>query len=321
MIDKFKNIIKTDIETDIVNFIISEIRVEYIEHSKGNKEVENYLSKKLFLDLGNSNAKVFFDSQLLTIDYDNFENEIIDLITKHIQNPNYQIEAKLRIYYSNVKKFDFRNLKEHFVNYHGSQIELELINVRDTLTQLENQKAAKSIKYQHIKGIGTDRLLGLFLLNSFYNSNYLTNSNPNYQITTFDFGTAITKNVIDDNSTVLGGLIMPGLFTQIKSLNLETAGIRIDLNKIYENLKHNKELLSTADNTTDAVINGILNNIFAFIKESIANHKSVFYLTGSYSEYFYNILIKSKLSQTPNVDYIHHSPNLNILSIIYLSLF
>lgn len=313
MIDKFKNIIKTDIESELVNFIISEINITNMTQSQNINETENYFKNKLFLDLGNSNAKVFFDSQLITFDYDKFEIEIIDLITKHILNPNYLITENFFIYYSDVKKFDFTNLKVHFENYHGNKATLQLINVRDTLTSLENQQAEKSIKFSHIKGIGTDRLIGLFLLNSFYKTNL--------QITTFDFGTAITKNVIDSKSKVLGGLIMPGLFTQIKSLNLETAGIKIDLNNLYDKMKQNIELQVISDNTIDAVINGILNNIFSFVKETVSYQESKFYLTGSYSDFFFNLLIQSKLKLDSKIENIHHSSNLNILSIIYLSLF
>ena len=292
-----------------------------------------YIKNKLFIDLGNSNAKLLFNSELYTVGYENIEFELLEIILEYLDQQVGKKTDIFEIYYSNVKKIDIEKIGEYLINQVKNNylfdISINFINVREII---DNEIVKKSFNYQNVKGIGTDRLLGLYLAYSYF---------PKETNITIDFGTAITLNIIDKNGNVLGGQILPGLFLQLNSLNLNTAGINLDnqnvmdyLNNKLADIKLNKldssNFNQIGNNTFDAVLNGIFSNILGAISnfinagDVISNYPKNIIFTGTYSKVFFDAFnvrkskIKTEIENLNNIN-LHHSNLLNIYAIVLLS--
>jgi type III pantothenate kinase len=107
------------------------------------------------------------------------------------------------------------------------------------------------IDFSSVRGMGTDRKLGLLGGLSYLEPPFIT----------IDAGTAITINVVDSVRKCIGGTIMPGIYTQIKSLADTTSGLNL--------VQMNKPLKTTANNTKEALRAGIVVGSFGAIKEII----------------------------------------------------
>jgi type III pantothenate kinase len=83
----------------------------------------------------------------------------------------------------------------------------------------------------------------------------------NQYLMTIDFGTATTINVVNPQREFIGGLIEPGIFTMLKSLNEKTAQLPLpDLNDY-------KGLIGNSTNTS--IISGVINTTVGMISETI----------------------------------------------------
>jgi type III pantothenate kinase len=83
----------------------------------------------------------------------------------------------------------------------------------------------------------------------------------NQYLITIDFGTATTINVVNPEREFIGGLIAPGIFTMLKSLNEKTAQLPLpDLNNY-------KGLIGNSTNT--AIISGVINTTVGMISEPV----------------------------------------------------
>lgn len=83
----------------------------------------------------------------------------------------------------------------------------------------------------------------------------------NQYLITIDLGTATTVNIVSPEKEFLGGLIAPGIFTMLKSLNEKTAQLPLpDLNT-YKGLVGNS--------THSSIISGVVNSTVGLISETI----------------------------------------------------
>jgi pantothenate kinase type III len=108
------------------------------------------------------------------------------------------------------------------------------------------------IDFTGIDGMGTDRKLGLIGGLDYQQPPFIT----------IDAGTATTINILDCEWKCLGGTIMPGIYTQIKSLSEKTSGLNM--------IRINKPLKTAAINTKEALRAGIVIGSFGAIKEIIS---------------------------------------------------
>lgn len=279
----------------------------------------------MFIDFGNSNTKVFFNNMSFVFAYPELQDNLESIL-------KIKRTDKVKVYFSNVKKIDisflFNQIDSHKVNF-------ELFDVRYILEEICNNRYHQDSEFlfdfSSIQGIGTDRLLGLFILSFFCRSTFfnVTKKIVWNKIVVFDFGTAITANVIHNSGEVEGGLIIPGLFTQIQALNLNTAQIEVDFRETLNSVLENNYLINlTSSNTKDAVINGAVVNILGFLRIFIQTLNSgsvdltkenLFFFTGSYSNFFYKETLKYLDNQTQqNIFYIQ---NLNLMSLMFISKF
>lgn len=114
----------------------------------------------------------------------------------------------------------------------------------------------------------------------------------------FDFGTALTCDLIDEKGVFLGGLIIPGPATSLKSLLSNTAL----LPKLFE-LK-NKKSQSYGRNTNECIQNGLIQAYAAMTDGLIAKLSKEFkkkphvIITGGFSS-FIGKIIHSKATINP----------------------
>ena len=138
------------------------------------------------------------------------------------------------------------------------------------------------LEYSRIKGIGIDRVLGMLGAMRYINPPFIT----------VDCGTAITINAVDKNCKCLGGTIMPGITTQLKSLAEKTSALpKVEIKKVNK---------TTGKDTANAIRSGVITGTTGAIKEIISrieNEEFAFkkvpiILTGGESVYVYRDLKK-----------------------------
>jgi type III pantothenate kinase len=105
-----------------------------------------------------------------------------------------------------------------------------------------------------------------------------------------DFGTATTFDIINSKGEFLGGLIAPGINTQIKSLKIATS----KLPKIEVSISPS----AIGRNTTDAILSGVIRGTAAMIDglilqcEKELNEKATIVATGGYCGLIANYLTR-----------------------------
>ncbi len=204
------------------------------------------------IDFGNTNIKLLYKGTYFVYKYE----QMGSIVEKA------ETEAVKRCFYSSVNDKSVQLLDEFDI------LGIEYFNC-EKLLQEQN-----IINYDNVSNAGLDRKLGIFGAYSLH---------KRLPLLTIDFGTAITFNLLSEDNIYLGGSIMPGLYTQLNSLNLNTSKIKI--NQI------NFEAKFPSSNTQDALSYGILNNIISSI-ERIANTTNIgtIVLTGGDSKSIYPIL-------------------------------
>lgn len=130
-----------------------------------------------------------------------------------------------------------------------------------------------------VSNAGQDRILGLF--------GALSKAKP--PILVVDCGTAMTLNYLDYDMSFRGGAILPGLYTQLDSLNIRTDKINVET--------FNSDAKFPAINTQDAVSSGILLNLIGAIESAIKlidEENLTIVFTGGYSQILYDLIKKEK---------------------------
>ena len=143
------------------------------------------------------------------------------------------------------------------------------------IQEIQTHKYAYGVKnaYPKPEKLGVDRWLALLAANHYYTA----------PVCVVDCGTAITLDVLDQQGTHLGGMIMPGLTLMKQALQKGTA----DLNVCSEIHK-----LGLANDTEAAIFNGNLNAIKGFIELGLAQYKKPMQLivTGGDAKFIAGIL-------------------------------
>jgi type III pantothenate kinase len=152
------------------------------------------------VDIGNSRLKIMIESEFAAFTHnDNSIDEAIEYILKHSEFP-------LTLGYSSVNKERSGPLIRKLKIISG----IKLFNAEQLI-----QKQSV-LKYNNIKGIGIDRLLGLYRAIRKYKPPLIT----------VDCGTAITINVVNAKQHCLGGAIFPGLNMMSEALGKGAKGLK-----------------------------------------------------------------------------------------------
>ena len=111
-----------------------------------------------------------------------------------------------------------------------------------------------------------------------------------------DFGTILSITKLNSNGSILGGQLIPGFLTQLKSMEQNTKNLKVP--KKFE--IPSKDFLI---NTEEAILKGVINSLTGVIKSSFNPLKDILITCGGDSEF----LAKSLKTQKGN---IINAPNL-----------
>ena len=166
----------------------------------------------------------------------------------------------------------------------------------------ENEIKTKDIQLSNLPDyFGVDRALAcLAALN--------TIENPlKKDLLIADFGTILSITKLNSNGSILGGQLIPGFLTQLKSMEKYTKNLKVP--KKFE--IPSKDFLT---NTEEAILKGVINSLTGVIKNSFNPSKDILLTCGGDSEF----LTKSLKTQKDN---IINNPNLAMEGMIihYLS--
>ena len=155
----------------------------------------------------------------------------------------------------------------------------------------ENEIKTKNIQLSNLPDyFGVDRALAcLAALN--------TIENPlKKDLLIADFGTILSITKLNSNGSILGGQLIPGFLTQLKSMEQYTKHLKVP--KKFE--IPSKDFLI---NTEEAILKGVINSLTGVIKSSFNPLKDILITCGGDSEF----LAKSLKTQKAN---IINAPNL-----------
>ena len=155
----------------------------------------------------------------------------------------------------------------------------------------ENEIKTKDIKLSNLPDyFGVDRALAcLAALNII--------SNPlKKDLLIADFGTILSITKLNSNGTVIGGQLIPGFLTQLKSMEESTKNLKIP--KKYD--VPNKDFLMSTD---EATLKGVINSLTGVIYSTFNPLKDILITCGGDSQFL------TKLLDT-HTNYINNSPNL-----------
>lgn len=211
-----------------------------------------------YLDIGNTRVKLLLDGKVSYFDYNS---------TKWINDLLFELNEK------NVRNIIFSTSNPQKSELlQKEQSSFQLINANQLLESFNDLDL-------NIDGMGTDRKLGLIKA---YDSFDLP-------LITIDTGTAITINFLDQSKKCRGGFILPGIETQLISLNTQTSSL--------PKIAPNSSQLKIGNNTQEAILNGVIYGISGSIKnlieksiKELAFDKPSIVLTGGASELIHHSL-------------------------------
>ena len=111
-----------------------------------------------------------------------------------------------------------------------------------------------------------------------------------------DFGTILSKTKLNSNGSILGGQLIPGFLTQLKSMEQNTKNLKVP--KKYE--IPTKEFLI---NTEEAILKGVINSLTGFIMSSFNPKKDILITCGGDSQFLTKFLEtnKNNVINAPNL--------------------
>jgi type III pantothenate kinase len=161
----------------------------------------------------------------------------------------------------------------------------------DFLLKEENEIKTKDIQLSNLPDyFGVDRALACTAALKII-------ENPlNKDLLIADFGTILSITKLNANGFILGGQLIPGFLTQLKSMEQNTKNLKIP--KKYE-----IPIKDFLINTEEAILKGVINSLTSVIKNLFIPSKDILIICGGDSEFF----AKSLKTQKEN---IINAPNL-----------
>ena len=111
-----------------------------------------------------------------------------------------------------------------------------------------------------------------------------------------DFGTILSITKLNSNGSIIGGQLIPGFLTQLKSMEQNTKNLKVP--KKYE--------IPTKDfliNTEEAILKGVINSLTGVIKNSFNPLKDILITCGGDSQFLTKFLETNKknIINAPNL--------------------
>ena len=171
------------------------------------------------------------------------------------------------------------------------------------LLKKENEIKTKDIQLSNLPDyFGVDRALACIAASK------ITENPFKKDLLIADFGTIVSITKLNSNGSIIGGQLIPGFLTQLKSMEQNTKNLKVP----------KKYAVPTKDfliNTEEAILKGVINSLTGVIKNSFNPVKDILITCGGDSQF----LTKSLETNKKN---IINAPNLVMEGMIihYLSL-
>ncbi len=224
----------------------------------------------LTIDIGNSAAKIglFHDNELIT-------------------SRNYKVltdDLLMDLYHS----YKFRNVILSSVSNSNLQInKLELLLNNYIELNYITPLPVKNL-YKSPETLGNDRIAAAVGANNIF---------PNNTVLVIDTGTAITYDIITDNSEYLGGNISPGLNMRFRALNEYTSNLPL--------FEGHSEFPEFGNNTESAIISGVQKGIIyeieSYIEKTGKFYKNLKVLLTGGDINFFDKMSKKTIFVEPNL--------------------
>ena len=111
-----------------------------------------------------------------------------------------------------------------------------------------------------------------------------------------DFGTILSITKLNSSGSIVGGQLIPGFITQLKSMEQNTKNLKVPK-------KYDIPIKDFLINTEEAILKGVINSLIGVINSLFNQSKDILLICGGDSEFF----IKSLKTQKENFIY---TPNL-----------
>jgi len=159
------------------------------------------------------------------------------------------------------------------------------------LLKKENEIKTKDIQLSNLPDFfGVDRALaciaGLKIIENPFKKDLLI----------ADFGTILSITKLNSNGSIIGGQLLPGFLTQLKSMEQNTQNLQIPK-------KYDIPIKDFLINTEEAILKGVINSLTCAINSLFNPEKDILIICGGDSQ----LLIKSFKTQKEN---IINAPNL-----------
>ncbi len=247
--------------------------------------VSGQIATLFAVDIGNSAIKLYSNYNKFFYSYkSNWEKEI-KLLLGSLSNQ--------------IVLFVVSSVNSEKYNYFSSLIDL---NIFHKIIKVDEMfLTQKIISFKKVQNIGNDRKLGLIAATTYSDPPFIT----------VDLGTATTINFVNADYECLGGAILPGIFTQLRSLVENTAALkRIKLESPTEILG-----MDTNSAVSSGIINGMLGTILFFINNLRCQFKDntiKVFVTGGNARWVYDALMLKS-------NEIYEKPNLVLEGIVKLA--
>lgn len=227
----------------------------------------------LMADIGNTNIT------LGLFDGDNYVNEFRLASDRDLSKEEYVVILK-----SLLKDFDITGCVIASV---VEELNVKFKNAIDDVLGIDsifvdnNIKLNVTIKTDNPAEVGADRIANAVAVSKMYDS----------AVIVIDFGTATSFDVVNSKKEFLGGVIAPGINTQMKCLNKATSKLpKIDVSISNSAIGHN---------TTEAILSGVIRGTACMVDGLIAQceeelgEKAIVIATGGYCGLIANYLKRS----------------------------
>ena len=231
---------------------------------------------KLLIDIGNENVKFSlhdgqhhldsFSSSLIKDSSSFFQSGFTDWLNLSMGSGSNNFDKIEGIYISSVSEELSKIILDDFNREEVSSLNIPILFIdKPTNKEIYGIKCA----YDDYSKLGADRWLSMIAARN------LTISADPKPFCVIDVGTALTIDAVDIEGQHLGGLILPGVTTSIKSLLDFTSNIDVDLQSIRGKLGElkSKNTISSDDllgnSTEDCIVNGIIISLNSSVKRAL----------------------------------------------------
>jgi type III pantothenate kinase len=224
----------------------------------------------LIADIGNTNIT------LGLFEGDNYINEFRIPSDKDLSGEEYEILLKSLFKDFNITGCVIASVVEE-LNYKFKHAIDKVFNLNSIFVDCNINLGIK-IKTDTPAEVGADRIANAVASKNLYKG----------AVIVIDFGTATTFDIINSKGEFLGGVIAPGINTQIKSLNIATSKLpKIEVSISSSAIGHN---------TTDAILSGVIRGTASMVDglvnqcEKELGEKATIVATGGYCGLIANYL-------------------------------